>query len=144
MTDATTPDPLKPEERQLVDELSQRAHRSSGDLLRRAKNNELGINERVLAELDWDALDSLYTILAQAMDELMAEIVERQHAGAAALRNRLDELSASTLMTGIEEEHDKKDWNEACGHTLQAMALIGDMFEALNPPKVRKKPSMSR
>lgn len=141
MGDAIKPDPLTPAERELVNELSQRTSENRAELLFRAKNNQLCVNARVLAELDWNALDWLYTILAHAMDELMAELEERQHAAAPALQNRLDALPAFTLTIGVDEKQDEEEWNEACNRTLEAVALTGDMYGLLNPPKVRNKPT---
>lgn len=141
MTDAIKPDPMTQNEKKLIKQLSARTVQSRADLLLRAKNNRLGVSARVLAVLDWDALDELYTILGRAMDELMAQLEDRQHGAVGALQARLDKLPASTLTTGVDVAYDEEEWNEACEHTLQASDLISDMFLALNPPGVSNKPA---
>lgn len=133
MEENQTPDPLTPEERQLVDELSQPTNRA--DLLNRARNNKLGVNERVLAALNAEARDLLYTIVGEVEQEFATESEERQQPTAqAALQDPLDEPPASTVPpTEGGKEHDAKELTNR--EILQLLKEIEDMHNAQDPPE---------
>lgn len=130
MAENQKPEDLTLEDEQLVKDLSQRTNWL--DLLNRARNNTLGVNERVLAVLSAEARSWLYTILAEVKQELEAELKEfQQPPTEVRLRlGALNELPASTLTPtgGGEKERTNCEIREL-------LAEIGDLHRSLKPPK---------